>query len=168
MSDIFAPGKYPLFDKLINIKLFTTSAAAGQLANRGETVNLGNGQVVGLSDYIQCPSFGQKPSINIQGYMNEACVIQDCDIRITNLLTGDTPLTAYKKLKIDAGYAGQQKTTIECEVNNAYPQEETPGPDGITIFKSFLGCSTNWTNGHVMSQQWTTVNQRVKHSPILC
>lgn len=132
MSDLLMAGSYPLFDKIINLTLV---------------------QKDGSERYIKCPSFGQKPSINIQGTMNPACVIQDCDVRITNLLTGDTPLTAYKYLKIEAGYSGQQRATIECEVNNAY--QETPGPDGITIFKSFLGYWTNWANA-TMSQQWTT------------
>lgn len=132
MSDFLTPGSFPLFDKIINLTLV---------------------QKDGSSTYIKCPSFGQKPFINIQGAMNPACVIQDCDVRITNLLTGDTPLTAYKYLKIEAGYGGQQRTTIECEVNNVY--QETPGPDGITIFKSFLGYWTNWANA-TMSQQWTS------------
>lgn len=132
MSDIFASGKLPLFDKIVNVTLV---------------------QKDGVSRYIECPKFGQKPSINVQGAMNPAVVLSELDLRITNLLTGDTPLTAYKYIKIEAGYAGALKTTIEAEVNNAY--QETPGPDGITIFKSFLGYWTNWSNV-TMSQQWTT------------
>lgn len=139
MSDVT-----PLFDKIINVKLFTVASAATALSVRGEVVNLGNGQVAGLSSYITCPKVGRKPSINIRGKILPSPILSDIELRITNLYTGDVPLDSYKYLKIEAGYASQLFATIEGEVVNAY--QETPGPDGVTVFSMLLGYFSNWSN----------------------
>ena len=121
---------FPLFDKIINVRL---------IQNNGDT------------DYVQCPKIGRKPSINISGKILPSPVLSDIDLRMTNLFTGDTPLDAFKYLEIQAGYSGSLGATIRGEVVNAY--QETPGPDGVTVFKMLLGGFTNWTNVTI-SNQW--------------
>lgn len=131
------PTQIPLWDKIINLTLLQSD---------------------GESAYIGCPPVGRKPTINVSGKMVSSDTISDIDVRVTNLFTGDTPLSAYKYLKIEAGYRNALRTTIQCEVNNAY--QETPGPDGITVFKAFLGGWTDWTNV-TLSNNWpvgTSVN----------
>lgn len=130
-------NQFPLFDKIVNITLT---------------------QKTGESSYVLCPKVGRKPTINVSGKILPSPVLSDIDVRLTNLYTGDTPLDAYKYLKFEAGYAGSLAATIEGEVVNAY--QETPGPDGVTVFKMLLGGFTNWTNT-TMSQNWpagTSVN----------
>lgn len=131
MSAVAVGNVFPLFDKIINVTLK---------------------QKTGEISYIQCPRIGRKPTINISGKILPSPILSEIDLRITNLFTGDTPLDAYKYLKIEAGYAGDLKATIEGEVVNAY--QETPGPDGITVFKMLQGYFTNWTNV-TGSNQWT-------------
>lgn len=121
---------FPLFDKIVNITLT---------------------QKNGEASYIRCPKVGRKPTINVSGKILPSPILSDLDVRLTNLYTGDTPLDAYKYLKFEAGYAGSLSATIEGEVVNAY--QETPGPDGITVFKMLLGGFTNWTNA-TMSLNW--------------
>ncbi len=135
MSDVTTQR---LFDKIINVQLYAVGAVSG------DTVTLGNGQVVGLSSYIQCPKVGRKPSINIRGRILPSPVLDGVELRITNLITGEVPLDAYKYLKIEAGYAGALSSAIEGEVVNAY--QETPGPDGVTVFVMLLGYFSNWSN----------------------
>jgi len=142
MSDIFV--KQTLFDRIINVKLFTVGAAAAALASRGETVTLGNGQVAAVTNYVQCPPTGRKPTISIRGRILPSPILSDIELRITNLYTGDIPLDAFKYLKVEAGYAGNLQAAIEGEVVNAY--QETPGPDGVTVFSMLLGFFTNWSN----------------------
>jgi hypothetical protein len=137
MSDIL---QTKLFDKIINVKLF----AVGSNVVAGETVTLGNGQIAVLSSYIQCPRTGRKPSINFRGKILPSPILSDLELRITNLYTGDVPLDAYKYLRIEAGYAGALSSSVEGEVVNAY--QETPGPDGVTVFVMLLGFFTNWSN----------------------
>lgn len=130
-------NQFPLFDKIVNITLT---------------------QKTGESSYVLCPKTGRKPTINVSGKIWPSPILADLDVRITNLYTGDTPLDAYKYLKFEAGYAGSLAATIEGEVVNAY--QETPGPDGVTVFKMLQGGFTNWTNV-TMSQNWpagTSVN----------
>ncbi|ADX42558.1 hypothetical protein [Tetrasphaera phage TJE1] len=130
-------NQFPLFDKIVNITLT---------------------QKTGESSYVLCPKVGRKPTINVSGKIWPSPILADLDVRITNLYTGDTPLDAYKYLKFEAGYAGSLAATIEGEVVNAY--QETPGPDGVTVFKMLQGGFTNWTNV-TMSQNWpagTSVN----------
>lgn len=121
---------FPLFDKIINITLT---------------------QKTGETSFILCPKAGRKPSINVSGKILPSPILSDVDVRMVNLYTGDTPLDAYKYLKFEAGYAGSLSATVEGEVVNAY--QETPGPDGITVFKMLLGGFTNWTNA-TMSLNW--------------
>lgn len=123
-------NQFPLFDKIINLTL---------TQKNGET------------SYIRFPKVGRKPTINVSGKILPSPILSDLDVRLTNLYTGDTPLDAYKYLKFEAGYAGSLSSTIEGEVVNAY--QETPGPDGITVFKMLLGGFTNWTNA-TMSLNW--------------
>jgi hypothetical protein len=136
MSDALA---VKLFDKIINVKLFAVGSNG-----IGESVTLGNGQTAILSSYIQCPRVGRKPTINFRGKILPSPILSDLELRITNLYTGDTPLDAYKYLKIEAGYAGALSSSVEGEVVNAY--QETPGPDGVTVFVMLLGFFTNWSN----------------------
>lgn len=130
-------NQFPLFDKIINLTLTDKN---------------------GEASYIRCPKVGRKPTINVSGKILPSPILSDIDVRLTNLYTGDTPLDAYKYLKFEAGYAGSLSSTIEGEVVNAY--QETPGPDGITVFKMLLGGFTNWTNATI-SLNWpagTNVN----------
>jgi len=91
MSDITRPFEAKLFDKIINVTLVKKD---------------------GESDYIRCPKVGRKPTINFRGKILPSPVLSDLELRITNLDTGDTPLDAYKYLKIQAGYADSLNTTI--------------------------------------------------------
>lgn len=129
--------QFPLFDKIINVQLVQKS---------------------GVSTYIPCPKTGRKPTISVSGKILPSPILSELTLRVTNLLTGDTPLDAYKYLKIEAGYADSLSATIEGEVVNAY--QETPGPDGVTIFHMLLGYFTNWVNV-TGSLQWpagTSIN----------
>lgn len=126
---------FPLFDKIINVELM---------------------QKTGETTYIETPKIGRKPTINVSGKILPSPILSDIDLRMTNLITGDVPLDAYKYLKIQAGYAGSLNATIQAEVVNAY--QETPGPDGITVFKMLLGGFTNWTNVTI-SNQWNAGTQ---------
>lgn len=135
---------FPLFDKVINVALMRGLP--------GQTPTVVN------ADYIQTPRFGRKPTINITGKMTANTALFDIELRITNLDTGDTPLDAYKYLRISAGYRDSLGTTIEGEVVNAY--QETPGPDGITVFHMLQGYFSDWFNV-TASNSWpkgTSVN----------
>lgn len=133
-----------LLDKIINLKLFVVGQSADSLISSGETVTLGNGQIANLSAYIQCPKIGRKPTISIKGKILPSPILSGVEIRVTNLFTGQTPLDAYKYIRAECGYSGMLGAPIEGEIANAY--QETPGPDGVTVFVMLLGYFTNWNN----------------------
>lgn len=131
-----------LFDKIVNIKLFSTAKFTASFS--AETVTLGDGTVAFASGYVQCPKQGLKPTINVRGQVKPSPQLNSLEVRITNLNTGDIPLDSYKYLRIEAGYATTLSSSIEGEVANVY--QETPGPDGVTVFVMLLGYYAQWTN----------------------
>lgn len=161
MSDPFAT-KYgavarPLYDKIINVGLYTLSGGAGAIVSGGGSVTLGNGQQAFLATPIICPPTGRKPTISLKGSILPSPILSSIELRITNFTT-DIPLDQYVFVKIQAGYASALDASIEGEIVNAY--QETPGPDGITVFYLMLGLFTAW-NSSTLTFAWpagTSIN----------
>lgn len=138
-----------LFDKIINVKLYSLTAAAISGGTAG-SVQLGDGTTVYLTNTIDCPRTGRKPAINLRGKILPSPILAELELRIWNFIA-DVPLNAYRYVKIEAGYSGALDSTIEGEIVNAY--QETPGPDGITVFQLQLGVFSSW-NGVMASKSW--------------
>ncbi len=142
--------KYNLLDKIINV---TFKQVIGEDAN---------GPVYGNPRYITCPEFGQKPTISVSGKFIPSPIVSDLELRITNFIIGatdDTALDTFKYAEIELGYASSLKTSIAGQILYAY--QETPGPDGVTVFQFLIGQYKEWVNTKV-SKSWnpgTPVNQ---------
>ena len=116
------------FDKFAKVSLFTAD---------------------GRSVVIDTPAYGPKPWIDITGNYITAGLVGQMDIRIKNFYP-DIPLSDFTTIEIIVGYRGIRtaqdiasntntgdNTTIKGNVFYSY--QETPGPDGITLFHVMTG-----------------------------
>lgn len=150
-------GERPLFDKIINVGLYTLAGGGAAIVSGGGSVTLGNGQQAFLASSIICPPTGRKPTISLKGTILPSPILSAIELRVTNFIT-DIPLDQYVYVKIQAGYSTALDASIEGEIVNAY--QETPGPDGITVFYLMLGLFSAWNNT-MASLSWpagTSVN----------
>ena len=67
--------------------------------------------------------------------------IQQMELRITNFFT-DVPLSEYKKVVLEAGYANSLRVGMKGEILNSFTEQ--PGPDGVTFFQVMVGQFTDW------------------------
>lgn len=104
-----------LFDKIINLRLVRSD---------------------GTFDEIKTPLNGVKPDITVSGEFLPASIMNAVKIRIVNFYP-DVPLSEYKYVLVEAGYSGNILTAIHGRVNVAF--QETPSPDGATIFELACG-----------------------------
>ena len=97
---------------------------------------------------IITPAQGPKPDIRISGTWVTQNIVQQLEIRVTNLEV-DEPLSDFGTLdkpgyvELEAGYFGQTHTSIKGHIINSF--QETPGPDGITTFQMLVGYFNRWT-----------------------
>lgn len=121
-----------LFDKYVNLNFYLSSGTVLQT--------------------IATPAVGPKPSIRISGKWTTSSDVQGIEIRVTNLLV-DRPLSDYGTgrlpgyVSVEAGYRGGLSTAIKGKVVNSY--QETPGPDGVTVFEVLLGQYEEWTRNTI-------------------
>lgn len=143
--------KYQLFDKIINL---TFKQVTSTVQGPGDTMI----NKYGKSYTLTCPAQGQKPTIQVTGQWLPGSVLTECELRITNFIA-EKSLLDFGWVDIEAGYAGSLKTRLGGTIMNAY--QETPGPDGVTLFQIQTGPYKEWTNSFV-HQSWarqTSVNQ---------
>ena len=114
-------GHVALFDKRIDVTLYRDD---------------------GTFVEIKTPDTGRKPTIQISGTMVANDNIQQAEVRITNFVT-DLPLSEYKTIAVRAGYAGMMQAALQGEIILSY--QETPGPDGVTVFQVLTATFSDWT-----------------------
>ncbi len=133
----------PLFDKFINMKLFRKA---------------------GGIDVISTPSSGIKPEIALSGRFIDSDVMGDIVLRITNFYPS-IPLNEYEFVEIEAGYKGlgsvQDSTSVSMRASIQTAYQETPSPDGVTVFELLTGdfyieflnaiINNNWRFGTLLS-----------------
>lgn len=104
----------------------------------------------GTQAVIRSDSPGRKPTIRISGRWVAQDLLQQVEIRMTNLRT-DVPLSSYNSATIEAGYSGALDAAIQGQIINSY--QEIPGPDGVTVFQMLIGNFDDWTRA-VVSGTW--------------
>lgn len=104
-----------LFDKQLKVELTTDSGATA---------------------VIDTPLTGRKPSMTIQGRLLPSAVVTNFSLRIVNFFSY-VPLDSYKFITIYAGYKNDLEVVCTGEIMFSY--QETPGPDGVTVFEILLG-----------------------------
>jgi hypothetical protein len=136
-----------LFDKVINVT-FTTES--------------------GQDIVIMCPKTGRKPTIKVSGQMMPQATIFSLELRITNFngvqdlaVESEPGLSNIRTVSIGVGYSGTQTlagqqageslSTINGQISNAF--EETPGPDGVTVFQVLIGNYKQW-NEIMLESSW--------------
>ena len=124
-----------LFDKRINISLYRDATAA-EVSSSAGAFNVD--QTVRT---IIIPETGRKPNIRLSGKMVAQTTIQQMELRITNFFT-DVPLSEYKKVVLEAGYANSLRVAMKGEILNSFTEQ--PGPDGVTFFQVMVGQFTDW------------------------
>lgn len=128
------------FDKYVNLHFYTTPVI---------TTSFGPAfsQATKAVKSIITPDVGRKPTIRVLGKWVTKLDIQQMEIRVTNLLV-DEPLSNFGSIvkpgyvTLEAGYRGGLDTSIAGQIINSY--QETPGPDGITVFVMQLGRYDDW------------------------
>ncbi len=114
-----------LFDKIINVYLYDSVD--------GEP-----------TDIITMPEIGIKPNIGIQASFRKSDKVFNPQVRIYNFYPAKA-LNEYKKIKLEAGYADSpDRSSFEGLVAIAY--QESPSPDGITLFSCFNADTSNVYN----------------------
>lgn len=117
-----------LFDKIVNIYLYDSVD--------GEP-----------TDIITIPEVGIKPNIGIQAHFAQANVVFNLQVRIVNFYPSKA-LNQYKKIRIEGGYnKSQDLASFEGVVNIAY--QESPSPDGVTLFSCQVADLANVYNANV-------------------
>jgi hypothetical protein len=114
-----------LFDKIINVYLY-------------DSVD-GN-----PTDIISMPEVGIKPNIGIQASFRRSDKVFNPQVRLFNFYPSKS-LNEYKKIRIEAGYNDSPDlSSFEGTVAIAY--QESPSPDGVTLFSCFNADTSNVYN----------------------
>lgn len=139
MSDILL-NTQPLFDKFIDIKFYSSFVSVGTQA---------------LTEIIT-PKKGIKPSITIQGqYMGSGhSIMPSLSLRLVNFYPS-IPLREFRAVSITAGYRGISDIinpqplfdTFSGQIQYAY--QESPSPDGTTVFMFLPGNYEQYINAIV-------------------
>jgi hypothetical protein len=136
MSDLAAVGSSSYVPAVLN---FTTE----QLLDK--VVNLTLYKADGSFDQILTPPpaqlEGRKPTIRIKGKLVTQDTLLQVEIRVTNLYV-NSPLSSYKHVDVEAGYASAKLFAFGGDILVAY--QELPGPDGVTAFTMILGSLSTW------------------------
>ena len=110
-----------------------------------KVINLTLYRMDGSFDQILTPNAatleGRKPTIRLKGRLVTQDTLLQVELRITNLYI-NTPLSAYKKIQVEAGYASAPLMAFTGSILVAY--QELPGPDGVTVFQLLLGDLATW------------------------
>ena len=114
------PNSFKLFDKTIDITFFYAD---------------------GTFDKVVCPPTGRKPTIRLKGTLYSQSDLLQVELRLTNLYVPQ-PLSAYKRVKVTAGYKGNLQYAFTGSIHLAF--QELPGPDGVTVFQLLLGNLDTW------------------------
>jgi hypothetical protein len=124
---------YPLFDRLIDVKL---------AKDNGQSVD------------IKCPRTGVKPNITLSGQF-AANIIYNAELKLTNLYMPDLLSTGhgstYTKVTATVGYADYMMTPITGQIWVAY--QARPSPDGVTVFQFNTGWYDQWMSTTVSSHE---------------
>ena len=136
MSDLAAIGSSSYVPAVLN---FTTE----QLLDK--VINLTLYKADGSFDQILTPPpaqlEGRKPTIRIKGKLVTQDTLLQVEIRVTNLYV-NSPLSSYKHVDVEAGYASAKLFAFGGDILVAY--QELPGPDGVTVFQMLLGSLSAW------------------------
>lgn len=93
--------------------------------------------------FIDCPTTGRKPYIEISGQLFPNGIVMAFDVRLKNLYSSQV-LTDYHKIEVTAGYEGQQSVAFSGSVTNVYT--ESPGPDRVTVIQCTTSYFSDWIN----------------------
>ncbi len=136
-----------LFDKIVKIELFTSNPPGPA-----------------PSDVIECPPTGIKPNIGISAQWVASNVLKSINVRIVNFYPS-LPMSSYKWIRITAGYSQGDTATFEGMVFVAH--QESPSPDGITLFTFEVGFTIGYLNADIKINQNPGVMRSAIYTDIL-
>ena len=95
--------------------------------------------------YIDCPTKGRKPAIEITGTFSSAGYIPAFNITIKNLYL-NLKDQDYSTIEVEAGYEGRT-TTFTGKIYSMYQEE--PGPEGRTVIQCKEGSVQPWLDATI-------------------
>lgn len=136
-----------LFDKIVKIELFTENPPGPTPA-----------------DVVECPKTGIKPNITISGTWVASNVLKSLQVRIINFYPS-LPMSSYRWIRVTAGYSHGDTATWEGMVFVAH--QESPSPDGVTLFTFEVGFTAGFLNADIKINQNLGVTRNAIYSDIL-
>ena len=95
--------------------------------------------------YIDCPTKGRKPAIEITGTFSSAGYIPAFNITVKNLYL-NLKDQDYSTIEVEAGYEGRT-TTFSGKIYSIYQEE--PGPEGRTVIQCKEGSVQPWLDATI-------------------
>lgn len=143
------------FNRIIRLKIYKTKGSTTPSASAATTTagivnrltqlkTLATGQDAGYT-FIDCPTKGRKPSIEITGTFSSQSYLPAFNITIKNLYL-NLKDTSYSTVEVEAGYEGRT-TTFTGKIYSMYQEE--PGPEGRTVIQCKEGSVQPWLDATI-------------------
>ncbi|MBQ1778258.1 MAG: hypothetical protein IIZ93_08910 [Acidaminococcaceae bacterium] len=137
------------YNRIIRLKIYKAqkqskvlNAAAGIAGNLAQPLAMATG---GEYTFIDCPTRGRKPSIEITGNFTSQSYLPAFNITIKNLYL-NLKDESYSTVEVEAGYEGRT-TTFTGKIYSMY--QEQPGPEGKTVIQCKEGSVQPWLDATI-------------------